>query len=148
MEVDDALLNAGGSPVHLGILLALPPCQSVEPEQVSVLGLYHMLLGSVSVGGTYGDEIGGISDGSRDCWQETSAGEWQEYTMAGSNANAPCFLSSALLWAGEDTLLNMHRDAAVKRFIKDVAMYTVQLAAARGDSRARVSYEAQVSGFG
>ncbi len=66
VQVHDALLDALRSAVDPGVLLALPPGQPVEAEEVPVLGLHDMLLGGVPKGGTEVDKIGGIADLGRD----------------------------------------------------------------------------------
>lgn len=66
MQVDNALLDALGAAVNLDILLALPPRQAMEPEQISVLSLDNVLLGRVSPQGAEVGEVGGIANRRRD----------------------------------------------------------------------------------
>lgn len=52
VHVYDLLLDAVGSSIHFVVLLAFAPCQTVNAQQVPILGLHNMFFGGIAIGGT------------------------------------------------------------------------------------------------
>lgn len=66
VKVQDLLHQTSRSAVDLLFLLALLPCQPVQTEQVSILGLEDMLLSFISVQAAKIHKVGGVSHGGGD----------------------------------------------------------------------------------
>lgn len=66
VQVQDLLLQTSRSAVNLLFLLALLPCQAVQTEQVSILGLEDMLFSFISVQAAKIHKVGGVSHGGGD----------------------------------------------------------------------------------